>query len=689
MPGHSSSSPWTNPAGATSLRDHDEERGARVPFGGFPASGPVPRRSRCSGGLIHGLLAALAPVVAAPPPAAAQDPTDLEGLVVTAHRRAAPAWTVAAHTTVIEGAELRRAGIEYVADALRRVPGMAVVRNGSFGAATTVHLRGGESDYVQVLIDGAPVNEPGGAFDFASLTTDNIERIEIVRGPASALYGSDAVSGVIQIFTRRGSGPPSSSLAFHAGSFATRLLLGALAGGTDDLSYAFSLGRRNTEGIHEYNNSHRQTTLTGRVRGQGPDADATVSVRYEDRRFHSPVNRDGRPVGHRYTSGDVLTLSLNAGRRWGDPLEARFIFDVNETDRGSGYYRDTVLSLNSTSQDDIRRTSIGGQAIWRSRFGTVLAAGYELEHQSIRAFDLSNAIGSPPPYFDNARRNHAAYTRLSWQRSGVALDGGVRMERNERFGAAVTWKAGAVWRSSSGRTRLRAAAGSGIKEPTFDQHYSDVWFNWGNPDLPPERSTSFEAGLDQELGAGARLSLTAFHQSYNKIIVRRTLYYHNNGKARSRGVEAVGVVDAGPVHLTGSYTLLDANVPGPREYWLDPGLPLEPGKPLLRRPKHTAAATAIVRITEAAGLELGVRHTGERMDLPIFRPRSRVLLPANTVVDLAAEFQVAKAQAGRPGFILTVRAENLTGAEYEEAVGFAAPGRGVYVGGRMVVAGGG
>ena len=636
------------------------------------------------------ILAALVPVIAAPPPAAAQDPTDLEGLVVTAHRRAVPAWTVAAHTTVIEGAELRRAGIEYVSDALRRVPGMAVVRNGSFGAATTVHLRGGESDYLQVLIDGVPVNEPGGAFDFGSLTTDNIERIEIVRGPASALYGSDAVSGVIQILTRRGSGPPSTSLSFHAGSFATRRLHGALAGGTEGLSYAFSLGRRDTDGIHEHNSRHRQTTLTGRVRGQGPDADATVSVRYEDRRFHSPLNRYGRPIDHTYhTFGDILTLSLNAGRRWGAAVEARFIFHVNETDRGSGYDRDTVRLLNSISQDDIRRTSTGGQAIWRSRFGTVLAAGYELEHQSIRAFHLSNAIGSPPPYSDNARRNHAAYTRLSWQRSGVALDGGVRMERNERFGAAVTWKAGAAWRSSSGRTRLRAAAGSGIKEPTFDQQYGGGLASAGDPDFPPERSTSFEAGVDQELGAGARLSLTAFRQSYDKLIVNRFPSYHNYGKARSRGVEAVGVVDAGPVHLTGSYTWLDANVPGPREYFWDPGLPLEPGKPLLRRPKHTAAATAIVRITEAAGLELGLRHTGERMDLPRLYPRQRVMLPAYTVVDLAAEFQVAEARAGRPGFTLTVRAENLTGSEYEEAFGFAAPGRGVYVGGRMVVGGGG
>ncbi|MYH47964.1 MAG: TonB-dependent receptor, partial [Gammaproteobacteria bacterium] len=151
-------------------------------------------------------------------PVAAQGPGNLQGLVVTANRLPQPEWAAAAHTTILYGAELERAGIEYVADALRQLPGAALVRGGSFGAITSLFLRGGESDYVQVLIDGVRVNEPGGAFDFASLTTDNVERIEVVRGPASALYGSEAVSGVIQIFTRRGSGRPRGDLSFQGGS---------------------------------------------------------------------------------------------------------------------------------------------------------------------------------------------------------------------------------------------------------------------------------------------------------------------------------------------------------------------------------------------------------------------------------------------------------------------------------------
>ena len=647
------------------------------------------------------LVAATGLVAAAPPPTHAQDPVELEGLVVTADRRAAPAWTVAAYATVIEGAELRRAGIEYVADALRRVPGMAVIRNGSFGAVASLFLRGGESDYVQVLVDGVPVNEPGGAFDMGSLTTDNVERIEIIRGPASALYGSDAVSGVIQIFTRRGAGPASGSLTFQAGSFGTRRVQGKLNGGSDVLSYAFSLGGRGTDGILEYNNSHRQTTFTGRVQGQlGPRADATLSVRYDDRRYHFPTDGSGAPTDRNaYTYGDALILTLDAGRRWTDAFETRFTFDINDTDRGSDDApddaADTLGSFGHTSLNDIRRTGTGARATWRSPVGTVVAAGYELEQQSVRAFSRSfSQYGPSASNSKNDRRNHAAYTHFSWQRGGVALNGGIRAERNERFGTAATWRAGAVWRSPSERTRLRVAAGTGMKEPTFFETYASG-FAMGNPDLEPERSTSFEAGVDQELGGGAGLSLTGFSQSYRDLIQYTSSpptpggpNYHNVAKARSRGMEAEGTVDAGPVRLTATYAWLDTEVED-AGFQEGPGATFVAGEPLLRRPKHTAGTTAFVRIAEAVGLELVVRHTGERSDRNFATfPATPVRLAAHTVVDLAAVFQVAAARAGRPGLTLTARAENLTGAKYEEVWGFAAPGRGVYVGGTVAVGGG-
>src|SRR6266566_133144 len=168
---------------------------------------------------------------------AGQEPTDtvvLNPVVVTATRIPTPADGVPVAVTVIRGTELRERGILTVAEALRSVPAASVVTTNSYGSQTSLFLRGGQSNYVKVLIDGIPQNVPGGAYDFANLTTDNIERIEVVRGPASVLYGSDAVAGVVQIFTRDGGGAAHGSLPRAAGRTAagpsTQLSPGATDG---------------------------------------------------------------------------------------------------------------------------------------------------------------------------------------------------------------------------------------------------------------------------------------------------------------------------------------------------------------------------------------------------------------------------------------------------------------------------
>ncbi len=300
-------------------------------FRAEPRGHRVSRRATCTAVFLATLLGA------ADAPVQAQEPIPLEGLVVTANRRPAPAWTVAARITVIEGEALQRAGIKYVADALRQVASLAVVRGGSFGATTSAFLRGGESDHVQVLVDGVSVNEPGGRFDFGSMTVDGVERIEILRGPASALYGSDAVSGVIHVFTRQGRGAPSADLSFRAGSFGTRQWRGGASGGTGALSYAFSLGRNDTDGILDFNNGHRATTATGRVQAR-PNAqtDVTLSVRHEKQRFHFPTDGSGAVVDRNaYTFGDALVATVDAGRRWTDAFETRLALALHEWDSGN------------------------------------------------------------------------------------------------------------------------------------------------------------------------------------------------------------------------------------------------------------------------------------------------------------------------------------------------------------------
>ena len=143
----------------------------------------------------------------------------LDGLIVTASPTPRAREAVASHVTVLEGDELRARGITSVAEALRNVGGMDVVRNGSFGAVTSLFMRGGESDHTLVLVDGVQVNRAGGGFDFSTLTLDNVERIEVVRGPGSALYGSDAMAGVVHVVTRMGRGSPRLRASVEAASF--------------------------------------------------------------------------------------------------------------------------------------------------------------------------------------------------------------------------------------------------------------------------------------------------------------------------------------------------------------------------------------------------------------------------------------------------------------------------------------
>ena len=196
----------------------------------------------------------------------ASDTVSLPEIVVTATRYPVAPDSVAATVTVLRGEDLRAQGIRFVSDALRQVPGAQVVRGGSYGSTTSLFVRGGESDYVKVLVDGVPVNQPGGSFDFSSLTTDNVERIEVLRGPGSVLYGSDAIAGIVQIVTREGRGPIEASGTAEGGTFGTAEWQVAALGGQERLGWSASVSRLTTDGIYDFNNSYRNTVGSARVR---------------------------------------------------------------------------------------------------------------------------------------------------------------------------------------------------------------------------------------------------------------------------------------------------------------------------------------------------------------------------------------------------------------------------------------
>ena len=300
---------------------------------------------------------------------AQQDALSLEGLVVTAAPTPLAAEMVASHVTVLDRAELARHTDRTLGEVLRDVAGLDVVRNGSYGAATSVFLRGGESDHTLVLVDGVQVNQAGGGFDFSTLTTENVERIEIVRGPASALYGSDAVTGVIHVITRTGRGGARGSVAFEAGSYGRRDWSADLEAGTDRAGYAVALARRRGDGVLAVNNRHVASTFSGKAHLLADDrTELTLSLRWTEHEFHFPTDGSGAIVDtNQFTFGDQATVQASVRRSLGDRLTLQALVGLNETDGGTDdrpdEAADTLGFFAFSSLDRFRRASAELRAV--------------------------------------------------------------------------------------------------------------------------------------------------------------------------------------------------------------------------------------------------------------------------------------------------------------------------------------
>ena len=644
---------------------------------------------------LHGFprLAALALVL--PLPLAAQagrDTVTLRPMVVTATRLPVPADAVSAAVTVIRGEELAARGVRTVADALRDVLGAAVVRAGTEGSQTSLFLRGGESDFVKVLVDGVPVNQPGGAFDFAHLTTDAVDRIEIVRGPVSVLYGSDAVTGVVQVFTRAAAGPLRASLDAGGGSRDAGRIGGALASGAGAWRWTAAASRSATDGVYDVNDHYTNTTAAATVRlAPGTATTAALTVRWRDAESHFPTDGAGRPVDANQSVTDQgPTVALDLAQRLSATLEARLLAAWHDTDQrfddapdGPG---DTLGVFAFRSRAETRRTGVGARLEWRPGPGTAITGGAELERQRLRQrSDAETSFGPFSDSVDTARHTAAWFVQaLGGMGRRVAVSAGARLEDNERFGRFVTWRAGASWRAAAA-TRVRVAAGTGFKEPTFLEQYGGAG-TIGDPDLRPERSRSWEVGLEQELVSG-RVTLAAayFDQQFTDLVEYNfapvppdTVNYFNVGGARADGLEAsVTAIPVAAVTATVGYTFLVTRVTAPG-FDPGPGTALAAGERLLRRPAHAGFA----RLTWAFGRRLTagaeVRYVGDRDDLDFTSfPFARVLLDPYALVGLSAAVDLSG--AGRPGLVLRARADNLLDTTYQEVYGFRAPGRTLFL----------
>ena len=600
---------------------------------------------------------------------APQDTVTLAPITVTATRLPVEWRDAPAAITVITGQELRARGITRLTDALRDVPGASVVQSGSFGSQSAVFLRGGESDYTKVLIDGVPVNDAGGAIDLAHLSVADVERIEIVRGPTSVLWGSDAVTGVIQIFTNRAGDRSHVAVSARGGTYDTRDASAELALVRGMTQFSAAGTSHETDGVLDFNNGYRNRQASASLRIE-PTARKGVraSIRHSDATYHYPTDFLGQPVdSNQYRREKRLVAAVEASTPLSSRMTARLMLATNELDGISDNQVDRPGDFAYHDETEASRRVLDGRIDLALPLDAALTTGAEWTRQ--RETNTSN--------FDASRINRGYYAQLlAGSAAPWLVTVGGRVDDNEKFGTFVTTRASTAWRFRSG-TRVRATFGTGFKEPAFAEVFNTS-FTRGNAGLEPERSRSVEVSVEQELASRRAIVAASWFDQRFRDRVDFIAYppdsavfgtFANIGRATASGLELEARVQtAVGVSLTTSYAYLETEITED-EFGRE-------GQRLLRRPMHNATATIAYNATRGS-IAATLHRVGSRHDVGYVR------LPWYTTFDVATELRLL--DRGRVGLALTARLENALDEEYEAIANYRAPGRTVLIGARVRV----
>ncbi|MGB2714883.1 MAG: TonB-dependent receptor [Vicinamibacterales bacterium] len=628
-----------------------------------------------------------------------------EAVVVSASQVDIPLSAASSSVTVVTREDLLALQMQNLTDALRLAPGLAIASAGGVGAQTSVFPRGGESDYSLVFIDGVQANAFGGGFDFAHVPVVNVERIEIVRGPQSALYGSNAIGSVIRIVSRQ-SGAPVASGVFEGGSFATARVAGAASGSVKDWQWGASAERLASDGVVE-NDDYQRWTAAGSVGWSRSGGGVRTTLHYtnDERGFPGPFGSD--PGG---TFSGIDLVSRGSNDRWlasmsgWTPLGSR----VRLTAWLSTSHIDgEVVSPFGGSETTSRRTTGRTQVDLTLQRDLQLSFGGEMSRERAGSTFI---VGGGSRRVPVDRSLQGLFGEVRWSRADrLFVTGGVRAERIARQALAgnpdafalrpdfaadtvtsANPKIGAAWfvRESNGTfTKLRVSAGTGIRPPdAFEIAFTD------NPSLRPERSRSFETGIDQAL-AGGRVSLeaTAFFNHYDDLIVAvgsfsRSSHYRtdNISNAQTRGVELTGNARARvtlglPVDLDfrGSVTFLGTEILPVDGDSAAPS-PFEPGDRLLRRPARQVSTELRVNVGRLSGFVIAGGRSRTRDVDPSFGTFGGLFDSAGyAVVHTGVNWRAPR------GIDVFARVTNLFDRHYEEVLGFPALGRGVMAGIRV------
>ncbi|MHB9040593.1 MAG: TonB-dependent receptor plug domain-containing protein [Melioribacteraceae bacterium] len=610
--------------------------------------------------------------------------TIFKEIVVTATKTETPYYAIGSSVSIITSNQISERHLQTVVDILREVPGLSVIEQGGPGKLSNVFIRGANSNHTLVVVDGITMNDassPNNAFDFSSLNSNDIDRIEIVRGPQSTLYGSDAIAGIINIITKQGSDKPHYSFSTYGGS--NNYYKGNLSalGTFGILRYAINASRGGSDGVSASDSKfgnlekdgNRNNSFTSRfdlVMNQNTKFDLIYKFTKmetsldQSEKFGDDPNYTYNIEEQLFKAGFIASLFNN---NWQQQLSVSLMKQFSHSiDLKDLMHPD----LSSDSYNKAQRVKLDWQNNLHFIENNLITFGIESETETARTSYYSTSEWGP---FNSVFPEQSIRTTGIYLQDQINIANsffttvGLRYDNNQRFGNVTTFRIAPAFLINSTGTKLRMSYGSGFKAPSLFYLFDPAF---GNPNLQPEKSNGWDLGIDQSFESGQY----NFGITYFNLVLDNMFGFDSNfrtvniAKASSRGIEfTASIINVRDFSLSANYTFTETK----DDYELSPDY----NKPLLRRPKQQANFDINYRVNDKTSFNFQLHYVGKRDDKDFSTfPASRVSIPDYTLVNIASSYKLFDYLE------LTARIENLFNKQYEEALYYGTLGRSFYAG---------
>ena len=609
----------------------------------------------------------------------AQDSEPLE-IIITGGLVPLSRDNVGTSTTLITSQQIEQRGYQFVADILQDVPGLSIARNGGPGTLSEVRLRGAESDQTLVLIDGIEANDPAlsSGFDFAHLLAESVERIEVLRGAQSALWGSDAIGGVVNIITKSGKGLDENEFSgsLEYGSFSTKNGAVGARGDTGLFSYALSVQQLESDGFSAADeNTINYTTADGAVINTGGNSEDDG---YENTTAHfkfgfnpvAGINIDGviRHTSFESDFDSFTTIPVDGAGDRSDGDQQYYLLKASYSQMDDALNHSLKFFRNESDTDffsDFGKTDSEGE---KNNYAYQLDYGWgsDAVKQGL-SFVLETEEDKLNSTFSGRRKidNDSVVGEYRFNNDDYAAAANIRYDDNGLFDSKTTWRLAGSWKHSA-NARVHASYGTGIKNPTLVELFGFTPDFTGNENLSPEESNGGDIGFEY-ISDDARqfFDITYFHRDIEDLITGSGNTAINiDGESTSKGIElSYELAASDTLNLRAGYTYNDTED--------------DAGNQLVRRPEHQfSAGIDYALLDQALKLAVNLRHVKDRVDNAFNADftTTAVELDDYTVVDVGARYQINETMA------VKAHVDNVFDEEYQEVLGYGTSKRAYYIG---------